>query len=352
MSAAGRADRARITPDTPQAFRSRFARSVRTDLIEQRVSGFLRNCARSVVVAPYSSRTYSSSRLFAGRPSRSRLRRGALWVTARSHRSDSSPAAKLVSVCERPAGIATGGRFAFGGHDSSPLHQLGSQPTVQVFDPVPDRSAVELEGGRTLAIAAPVPERVGTQRQVRRRVPQSSTGAAPPLAPMYLGSLLLPFLECRAIHGTVSGRKIPLIGSPMPSMPQVGNSGEETPPTPEVVSVEAVLAQRVREVRKRRGLTQGELAERVNAVLGTNWYATTVAKIEGTATISIPPTLAPSKKLTPSAETIRRTAQAVSMTELLALAIALNVSPELLLLPRDPSRWSTSGNHRPARRVA
>ena len=124
----------------------------------------------------------------------------------------------------------------------------------------------------------------------------------------------------------------------MPSLPQVGNpAAGAQQAAPHVVNVETVLAQRVRELRKRRGFTQGELADRVNAVLGTNWYATTVAKIEGTGTSRSRQATTRSKKRTPSAEAVRRTARAVSMTELLALAISLNVSPESLLLPRGPS---------------
>ncbi len=53
---------------------------------------------------------------------------------------------------------------------------------------------------------------------------------------------------------------------------------------PESVTVEAVVAQRVKELRNRRELTQGQLAEKVGEILGVSWWATTVAKIEGAST--------------------------------------------------------------------
>ena len=90
----------------------------------------------------------------------------------------------------------------------------------------------------------------------------------------------------------------------------------------EPVSIEAVVARRVKELRHARGLTQGQLAERVGAILGANWYATTVAKIEGAGT---------------TRDGHSRQPRGVSMTELLALALALQVGPEALMLPRDPA---------------
>jgi transcriptional regulator with XRE-family HTH domain len=97
----------------------------------------------------------------------------------------------------------------------------------------------------------------------------------------------------------------------------------------EVVQVEVVVAQRVRELRKRRDLTQGQLAEKVGGILGANWYATTVAKIEGAGTSR------GGRKYQP---------RAVTLTELLALAVALEASPESLMLPRDPSAWVAIGS--------
>ncbi|WP_405425533.1 helix-turn-helix domain-containing protein [Streptomyces erythrochromogenes] len=72
----------------------------------------------------------------------------------------------------------------------------------------------------------------------------------------------------------------------------------------------ATVAQRVRDVRKRKGLTTQQLAERLQAN-GLPWERTTVVKFEGG----------------------RR--QSVAVDELLALALALDVAPIHLLVPLD-----------------
>lgn len=71
-----------------------------------------------------------------------------------------------------------------------------------------------------------------------------------------------------------------------------------------------VIARRVREVRKRRGLTAEQVAERLNAQ-GVNWQRSTLAKLEN------------GKR------------ENVSVVEWLALATVLNVAPVHLLLPID-----------------
>jgi transcriptional regulator with XRE-family HTH domain len=78
----------------------------------------------------------------------------------------------------------------------------------------------------------------------------------------------------------------------------------------ETWSPTATVAQRVREVRKRRGLTAQELAERLNTQ-GVPWDRYTVNKLEN------------GKR------------QNLSLAEWLALAVVLNVAPVHLLLPVD-----------------
>jgi transcriptional regulator with XRE-family HTH domain len=95
--------------------------------------------------------------------------------------------------------------------------------------------------------------------------------------------------------------------------------------TPAARPVEHV-ARRVRELRRRRGLTAAQLAERLRQV-GLDWDRSIVANLE----------------------TGRR--QAVSVEELLALALVLDVAPVHLLVPTDdeqlfqvtPTRAEPSG---------
>lgn len=74
----------------------------------------------------------------------------------------------------------------------------------------------------------------------------------------------------------------------------------------------AAVAHRVREVRKRRGLTAQELADKLTEQ-GVPWQRSTVAKLEN------------------------GNRQEVTLTEWLALAAVLNVSPLHLLVPPFPS---------------
>ncbi|MEV8554824.1 helix-turn-helix transcriptional regulator [Streptomyces glaucescens] len=78
----------------------------------------------------------------------------------------------------------------------------------------------------------------------------------------------------------------------------------------EVLTPTATLAKRVREVRKRRGLTADDLAKSL-AAKGVDWQRSTVAKLEN------------------------GNRQNITLTEWLALASVLNVAPVHLLLPLD-----------------
>lgn len=77
------------------------------------------------------------------------------------------------------------------------------------------------------------------------------------------------------------------------------------------------VAARVREVRTRRGITAAELAERCTALGLPRFTAQSVYKIEG------------------QRESESRPPRRVTVDELLALALALNVAPVNLLIPPD-----------------
>lgn len=84
----------------------------------------------------------------------------------------------------------------------------------------------------------------------------------------------------------------------------------------------ASVAHRVREVRKRRGLTAQELADKLTAQ-GVSWQRSTVAKLEN------------------------GNRQEVTLTEWLALAAVLNVAPLHLLVPTFPSpSWDRPAGER------
>jgi transcriptional regulator with XRE-family HTH domain len=76
-----------------------------------------------------------------------------------------------------------------------------------------------------------------------------------------------------------------------------------------VQTIRTVLARRVRQVRGRHGWSQERLAEQLES-LGVRLHPTAIVKIE-------------------------RGTRGVSVDEALALAAALNVSPDVLLLPRE-----------------
>lgn len=78
----------------------------------------------------------------------------------------------------------------------------------------------------------------------------------------------------------------------------------------ETWSPTTTVAKRVRDVRKRRGLTAGQLAERLSEQ-GVPWERSTVAKLEN------------------------GNRQNLTLTEWLALSVVLNVAPIHLLLPID-----------------
>lgn len=71
-----------------------------------------------------------------------------------------------------------------------------------------------------------------------------------------------------------------------------------------------VAGRQVAEVRERRGWSQADLAERVNDLVGEGWHQTTVAKIE-------------------------KGQRQIDVRALLFLAVALDVSPLHLIVPRD-----------------
>lgn len=84
-----------------------------------------------------------------------------------------------------------------------------------------------------------------------------------------------------------------------------------------------VIARRVKELRKSRGLSGTALAERMTAI-GVRWDRSIVANLENG----------------------RRST--VSVTELLGLAVVLDVAPVHLLVPTWPSpRWAEEGGSRP-----
>lgn len=82
-----------------------------------------------------------------------------------------------------------------------------------------------------------------------------------------------------------------------------------------------VFAQRVYEIRERRGLRQKDLADRLTAI-GRPTHRMTVAKIEDARNPDAKP------------GNVTR-AENVSVGELLAFALALNVSPVHLIVPRE-----------------
>ena len=83
-----------------------------------------------------------------------------------------------------------------------------------------------------------------------------------------------------------------------------------------------IVGQRLREMRKRRPMSQADLAEAVNLVRGpgSGWHQTTVAKVE-------------------------RGDRRVDIEEVFALAAALEVSPMWLLLPGESDRKVRVGKH-------